>query len=365
MIYKYGVSVVGGSYHRKHDIPCQDNHAIVKCSDEIIVAAVADGLGSAEHSAIGSEIASKKSVEYCAQKIDSAKNADEILALIRDGFSLAQRSIEEEAEEKGHLVELYDTTLTLSILINDTLYFGHSGDSGIVVLTTLGLYKAVTEQQRDEEGRVFPLVFRDRWVIEEFHEKVTSVLLATDGMLETFFPYLIKDEPVNIHVNLARFFMDKESLYLDEDGEDAVQTRMESFITSLSDQQVNDDRTIVVLLNTSVESKLQPEKYYEEPDWVELKREYDKEWRRQAYPHLYEEDTAEDGASNETETLEEESVVNKDPDEKGEDCISSEDDPPANDGPLELTDSHTDIGNDPIKPKNSKKKEGFMRLFRK
>ena len=122
---------------------------------------------------------------------------------------------------------------------------------------------------------------------------VCSVLLATDGLLEPLFPNLIKKKPINIHVVLARFFMDNRALRIDELGEDMTKARIENFIRNIPDEQVNDDKTLVVLVNTSIESKLQSDDYYNEPDWSELKRKHDEEWKRLAYPHLFKEDNTE------------------------------------------------------------------------
>lgn len=200
---------------------------------------------------------------------------------------MAQNTIEKEVKDKGHSIEQYDTTLTLAIMHHDTLYYGHSGDSGIIALTSEGLYEQITEQQRDEYGRVFPLFFKEKWIFRHYDQKVCSVLLATDGMLETFFPIYIKNEPVNIHVTLARFFMDNRALRIDELGEDVVEARMVDYILGIPGEQVNDDKTLVVLMNLSVKSKEQPDEYYEEPDWAELKKKYDEEWKKLAYPHLF------------------------------------------------------------------------------
>lgn len=286
MIYAYGITTQG-TYHIKNNIPCQDYHNIVKCGDNMIVGAVADGLGSAEHSDIGSKIAATVSVNYCAEKIVKLSNIEEILDVIKESFVLAQDSVEREAQDNGHSISQYDTTLSLAVMCNDTLYYGHSGDSGIIALTVEGLYEQVTKQQRDEDDRVFPLFFKDEWIFRCYDKKVCSVLLATDGMLETFFPFYIKNEPVNIHVVLARYFMDNRTLRINESGEEITKTRIEDFIRSIPHEQVNDDKTVVVMVNTSVESSLQSEEYYKEPDWIELKRKHDEEWKRMAYPHLF------------------------------------------------------------------------------
>ena len=289
MIYAYGITQQG-TYHIKNNIVCQDSHNIIKCGDFMAVAAVADGLGSEKHSDVASKIAAKTSTDYCAKNILNDTADEAVLDVLHDAFALAQKEIESEAKKNHHELDQYDTTLSLAVLRNGTLFYGNSGDSGIVALTEDGLYEKVTEQQRDSYGRVFPLYFGDeKWVFGKYEKAVASVLLATDGMLETLFPYLIQNEPVNIYVALARFFMDVQSLGVAELGEVAIQEKISDFVASIADEQVNDDKTVVVISSDSVVPKEQPESYYAEPDWKTLKKKRDEEWRRAAYPHLYKE----------------------------------------------------------------------------
>jgi serine/threonine protein phosphatase PrpC len=286
MIYAYGITEQG-TYHIKHNIVCQDAHKIIKCRDDLVIAAVADGLGSEEHSDVASKIAVEISTGHCVNNIEKLTEKNSILEILKTCFSLAQNSIEQEALARGHAVDQYDTTLTLALMFNGTLYYGHSGDSGIIALTKDGLYEKVTEQQRDEDNRVFPLFFRDKWIFEHFNKEVCSVFLATDGIFDILFPVYIRNEPVNIHIALARFFMDNRSLHIDELGEDKITAQMNKFILNIPDAQVNDDKTVVVLVNASVEPALQPDEYYKEPDWAELKHKKDEEWKRMAYPNLF------------------------------------------------------------------------------
>lgn len=287
MIYAYGVTQQG-TYHVKKGIVCQDAHRIIKCGDSCAVAAVADGLGSEDHSDIAAKLAVTTAAEYCAARAASGGTDEETLCVLRDAFALAQKTIEQAAADNGHDLDQYDTTLSLAVLRCGKLYYGQSGDSGIVALTAEGLYKKVTEQQRDGEGRVFPLYFgEEKWEFGVFPEPVASVLLATDGMLETLFPVYIRSEPVSIYVALARYLMDAGSLRIAETGEDAVRQKIEGFIAGIPDEQVNDDKTVVVLVDPDVEAGSQPPEYYAEPDWTELKRRFQETWRQAAYPHLY------------------------------------------------------------------------------
>ncbi len=289
MIYAYGVTL-NGPYHEKDGLPCQDAHKIIKVGPNLCIAAVADGLGGAKHSKMAAKIAVDVTVGYCAENITCASTPHDIEQVIRLSFEKAQDSIEAEARAKECEQSEYDTTLSLAVLKGNEMSFGHSGDSGIVVLTEEGLYEKATEQQRDEDGRVFPLFFRDKWVFGTHPKRTASVFLATDGMYETLFPLYIYEEPISIYVALARYFMDNRVLNIDEVGEDAVQERIENFLAGISDTLVNDDKTVVVVVNSSVKTKVQPPEYYATPDWTELKRKWDETWRKRFYPHLYDEE---------------------------------------------------------------------------
>ncbi len=155
-------------------------------------------------------------------------------------------------------------------------------------MNTEGIYEKVTDQQRDSDGRVFPLYFgEDKWVFGRHKKPVASVLLATDGMFEIFFPIYIRKEKVSIYAALAKYFMDPKGIGFKKDGEKGVEERISKFVSSISEAQVNDDKTIVVMANDQTEYDLQSDDYYAEPDWDVLKQKYEEEWRRQAYPYLY------------------------------------------------------------------------------
>ena len=291
MFYAYGISSQGAD-HIRNGVVCQDSHKIIRCGEDMIIAAVADGLGSEKYTDKASKLATHISTTFCRKKLKKNSPRDEILEVIQNSFTTSQMLIEKFARKEGHDIDQYDTTLSLAVLINDRLYYGQSGDSGILAMGTDGTFYQVTEQQRDEEGRVFPLIYSDCWTFGEYEKPVESVLLATDGMFETFFPIYIKDEPVNIHVALAKFFMDRDSLKFEETGEETVQRNMEKFIDEIDRKQVSDDKTIVVLVNGSVPRTRQPKEYDEEPDWGALSKKHKDAWRRIAYPDLYKEEDA-------------------------------------------------------------------------
>lgn len=324
VIYSYGITAQG-THHIKADTPCQDAHSIAKISNDIVIAAVADGLGSEKYSDIASKIAVETSVNYCLLNINNEYSGEVVLSVISSSFDTALKSIEEEAKREGNDFYQYGTTLSLAVMIDNNLYYGHAGDSGIIVLTLDGLYKKITEQQRDDDGFVFPFTYnKEKWEFGSV-ENIASVLLATDGMFETFFPIYLINEDVKLYVALARFFMDINSLHIEEMGEDATKERIEKFIWNIPDGQVNDDKTVVVLVNTSIKAGLQPPEYYVEPDWAELKRKRNDIWKREAYPHLFKDETFNNQPSNDNNETKDRTNLQDGVFEKLENSVSVED----------------------------------------
>ncbi|MHC6202130.1 protein phosphatase 2C domain-containing protein [Breznakiellaceae bacterium SP9] len=286
MIYAYGITLQGLD-HALHGVECQDAHKIAALADDYAVAAVADGLGSELYSGTASKIAADTAVDYCSRTIKAGMTDQAVQREIRASFCEAWRTVEDKAQENHHGIDQYDTTLSLAVYMKDTLHFGHSGDSGILALAVDGLYEPVTKQQRDENGYVFPLCCEDRWVFGTFPKKAASVFLATDGIYDTLFPLYIREEPVNIHISLARYFMDNEKLGIDTLGTEEIQKKREDFLRKIPRSQVGDDKTVVCLINTSIASERRDPVYYAEPDWDRLKQKWDAAWNKKAYPSLY------------------------------------------------------------------------------
>ena len=286
MIFSYGVTQQG-HYHIKNGTPCQDAHEFKLINKNIAIGAVADGLGSELYSDIASKIAVSEAVNYCSENIAFPNEVESVLAIIKQSFAKTLSAIENTACDNGHPLDQYDTTLALAIYHNGTVYYGNSGDSGIVVMNTDGTFESITTQQRDENGCVFPLCFGEEYWVFGTKQNVASIFIATDGMYETLFPYLLKGEDIEIYVSLAYYMMSNDSLGFTSTNQADVVQRMESFIASIPGEQVSDDKTVLVMLDDTQAVQKQDDAYYKTPDWAALKKKRDEEYKRKAYPHLF------------------------------------------------------------------------------
>jgi len=324
MIFEYGFSVVGKS-HIKKGTGCQDSHCIRKLENGWVIAAVADGVGSAKNSHIGSKIAAQTVVEFCDECMPWDYNLISIKSMMRTAYNFAYKLILREAQKSGEPIESYDTTLTMVIYDGHRIIYGHSGDGAIIGLNTFGNYVAITRPQKGADGvSVIPLRSGyTQWVIDSYDEDLAAVILVTDGMLETICPYLLRDHDKKIdraYVALASFFADPSGItetdtseikdvigrfitaeenycsdefygrltailntHLTEGVDEIIEKYKQNNYPIALMQNEQDDKTVVGLLNTDLALDNKEADYYSEPDWNALQDA----WNRKAYPHLY------------------------------------------------------------------------------
>lgn len=272
MIIGYA-ACIPGPYHIANNMPCQDAYTITDGNDGFKIAACADGLGSEQFSGIGSKIASETAVIYCSEHIDASMNSDGIKQVICDSFAKAYHAVGEQANKAGNNIDEYDTTLCLVVYDGSRLYYGQSGDSGIVAVFENGQYVQVTSQQRDEEGYVYPLRFgAEYWSFGYLEGPVTSLMLMTDGIWSQICPPLLSTYDTPINVALTRQFLDR-SEYTPKEIH-ALEERVKDYLLKFPEYLIDDDKTVVVLYNSDKHpATLEPE-YYTPPDWEKLLREH-------------------------------------------------------------------------------------------
>lgn len=278
MLHTYGASVVG-PWHAEAGVPCQDSNASWVSEDgALAAAAVSDGLGSELHSDVGSEVASRVAVGYCAEHARPGADPQETLEVLRCAYRAAYLAVLDRAAEMGESAGEFDATLSLVLLDGDRLFWGQSGDSGIVAGMTDGTYFLVTDKQRDGEGRVYPLCFDTRWDFGVL-EGAATALLCTDGVLEGMIapPILAANSDCPLDRSKARMFL--HPLADDAKHLDEVQRQVAAYLESYPRDLIDDDKTVVVIFDDERFPESQPEDYYAEPDYKAI--------LERAYQNLY------------------------------------------------------------------------------
>lgn len=267
MVANYTVNLPG-PYHIKKNIPCQDAYCIKENSDGIVFAAVADGLGSEEFSDIGAKVASSMAVGFCRENYKKGMTDKGILNMMCRAFIRAYLRVKEKAEEDGNDVNEYDSTLCMAIYDSKTktVYYGQSGDSGMIVGNDRGEYCGITTQQRNEFGEVFPLCFGPSyWQFGKTEGDICSVMLMTDGVLDQVYPRELREEEQKMNVAFVDMFMNRYGLGKHEIK--MLQKNAGKFMRDFSESLINDDKTIVVILDSEAKPKRREDSYYAVPDW--------------------------------------------------------------------------------------------------
>jgi len=254
-----GASHIGKS-HELNDSICQDAFYYVE-RNGFIVAAVADGLGSSKHSDIASKMASAKAVIFCADNITKKTRVNDVPGIIKSAFDNTNFEIKMAA---GDALDDYDTTLTLAILIQGHLFYGHAGDSGIIALRKDGIFEEVTKPQLGDgigkERPVYPLAAESKWVFGRYTHRTHAIFLMTDGMLNKTVPPLLEDQMYKLDHAYLYYLYDnlRKNPNLDSWINDEL--------AHILPQEVNhDDLTVVAVMCKNVKIKLRKDGYYSFP----------------------------------------------------------------------------------------------------
>ncbi len=181
-----GASVQGTS-HIRAGIPCQDAHGYRLLSNGVI-AAVADGLGSAARADEGAKIAVETALDALAEAlVDSLPfNSDTLLKIVQDAFTHARQALEQTASNSALPLRDYGTTLIVTMVTEDWLVLGHIGDGAVVALFADDTLKTVSPPQRGEYvNEATPLTAQDALLMAHFsvcQAPVKAVALLTDGL---------------------------------------------------------------------------------------------------------------------------------------------------------------------------------------
>src|SRR5437667_7598209 len=137
---------VRGTSHEKTGQPCQDAHFSNVLLEDVLVAAVADGAGSAALGEVGATVAARKAVEtICAQGALPRLPGDDggWRLLLIDALKAARTEVEAEAAARKVTARDLATTLILLVVTPELVAVVQVGDGATVA--------------GDAEGNVIPL----------------------------------------------------------------------------------------------------------------------------------------------------------------------------------------------------------------
>lgn len=142
-----GVSVRGAS-HERLGLPCQDAHQWANLSEELLLAAVADGAGSASLAEIGATLAVAAAIRSARERFTENSAAGALThlnweALLSHTLSAARTALEREAEVRGMPLRDFACTLTLVAAGRDFVAAMQVGDGAVVVAEPDGVLLSI------------------------------------------------------------------------------------------------------------------------------------------------------------------------------------------------------------------------------
>ena len=264
-------AITPGISHIEKNIECQDYLKYLRvnfANREIIIAAVADGVGSCKNSSLGSKTAAEAAVNYSAEKIQELMNGEWdqklCLKIIKAAFSAAYYAMDEIANKENISMLSISTTLTMALYDGENLAYGHAGDSGLIVLYDDGTYEMITERKKgDTANSVIPLNGDyTMWQFDFAKKRVVSFALMTDGLLD----YGVHKSMV--YIPLYKSFMLLPISTIDEERE--ASNQLLQWIKSYELQKaVKDDISFIVVSNQSLIQSVEPLIYWNEEEWLD------------------------------------------------------------------------------------------------
>ena len=182
-----GAARIGAS-HLARDIPCQDAGCVWHGNDGTIIAAIADGAGSASNAAKGSFLATRAAARYIHDCMSSGRNPmpEELL---NEAFHRARASIEEEVQKANdhdvYSLRSFATTLVVAVWTPRWFAAGQRGDGAVVIRDAAGeLQTLVKPQNGTYANQTYFLTDPVDQILSDvvISEPVPMFALMTDGL---------------------------------------------------------------------------------------------------------------------------------------------------------------------------------------
>lgn len=180
---------VGGTSHLKTNQLCQDAHHWQLLPDNILVAAVADGAGSATDGKIGAMVATEAAVEnICSKQISrrSLLNDEEVRIILNEAILCAKQSVEDEAKSCDKQPQDLATTLIITIATPELVAVVQIGDGMAVAKDRIGNLLALTIPDHGEYINATTFLTSPNALntaqMRLWREAIVNVGVLTDGL---------------------------------------------------------------------------------------------------------------------------------------------------------------------------------------
>jgi hypothetical protein len=183
-MWRYALGQATGTSHEKLSVPCQDRMSCALVEGEAIVAVVADGAGSAQHSQYGAEIA-VATVSAMAQLGVRAGRKD-FNDVLREAAAVARQRVLEEAITRGITPRDLACTLLAAIVAPIGGAALQIGDGAIVIAEHPLAWRCVFWPQKGEYANSTHFLSDeaslDKAEVTLLPDDVLDIALLSDGL---------------------------------------------------------------------------------------------------------------------------------------------------------------------------------------
>ena len=249
-------SVLGKSHEKVQQL-CQDAHHWELLSENVLVAAVADGAGSASLGKVGAIVASQTAVETIRLQYEANKNTAELLeeeddrqwqVLLNNALETAKKAVEEEAIACKVTPRELATTLIIVVATPKLIAAVQVGDGIAVGCDRTGNLIALTAPQRGEYVNETIFLVSPH-ALENIQVKVWRGVVANIAMLSDGLQMLALE--MNGSKPHEPFFSPMFQFVADVTDEREAQEQLVGFLRSERISTRNDD-DLTLLLATIV-----------------------------------------------------------------------------------------------------------------
>lgn len=180
---------VCGTSHIKNKQLCQDAHHWQLLPDNVLIAAAADGAGSASQGKVGAMVAVETAIENLSLKdITRASLAEDatVQLLLTDALLAAKKAVEDEAEASQKLPQDLATTLIIAIASPQMVAAAQIGDGLAVAKDHLGNLLALTIPNNGEYINETTFLTSpgalDTAQMRLWRETIVNIGVLTDGL---------------------------------------------------------------------------------------------------------------------------------------------------------------------------------------
>ena len=245
-----------GTKNIRRNQPCQDHSvwaALPIAGSHTLVAAVADGLGSADMADRGARIATNVAVHEASLLMwqqQDALDPQRIETILTHAVLKARQRIQHVATRECVAPSRLATTLLLAVHINDTIATAQVGDGAAVVSVHQDRYMTFSKPERGEYANETTSITSPRFLqncridIATSKTPVEAIALMTDGMVSLTLA-TTDDQPHE------PFFQMMTQWLRDHDGPDHPNQYLADLLQSQKiTKRTDDDTTLLLAVRT-------------------------------------------------------------------------------------------------------------------